>query len=71
MTKAQMLQALRAVYRAGNRADTNRNERNDDEQWLHPDMVSGVCGNIDDILISLVACDVMSNDERQAFYDNL
>lgn len=66
-----MLQAFRAVYRAANRADVNRSERNDDEQWMHPDMVSDVCGKIDDILISLTACGVMSNDERQRFYDNL
>lgn len=68
MTKDQFLNTVRKLYVVGNLADSDQNPNTD---WTKPTMSRDVCTNLDKILRELASTGVLTQDERQAFYDDM
>lgn len=68
MTKQEYLAHLQAVYRVANLSDSDSPDKVD---WLDADAAAHQCRPIDKMLHELRARGIISDDERQAFYDTL
>lgn len=69
MSKAQFLAMFQAMYRVGNRADSDNPDR---EPWTQVDMAGKACCRPLDIMArELVKCGVLTEEERQTLYDTL
>lgn len=70
MTKNEMIGHLVALYRLGNRADSDNKPRS--EAWTHPDMAgNAMCAELDAIFAGLVDCGVLTSDQRDEIYADL
>lgn len=70
MTKEQFLAHIKALYRLGNRSDSD--EHPSDESWTVPAMAGSLlCAKLDVLLHDLLHADVLTADEHQKLYDEL
>ena len=68
MSKAAFLSHVRALYVAGNMADSDNPER---MSWGHHSMVTSVCSGLDTMLREMERVGALTADQRQSFYDNM
>ena len=69
MTKEKFIELIMALYRVGNRSDSDDPTR---ETWTKPAMAAeATCQPLDSMLNALVKAGVITSDECQAIYDNL
>lgn len=69
MTKAQYLAQLANLYRVANASDNDSNENAD---WTMGSMAGNAgCAGFDKILREMKEHGILTDDEVQAFYDNL
>ena len=70
MTKEKMIACLIALYRLGNRSDSDDKPRSED--WTRPVMAGpGMCAPLDDIMYELLKAAILNYDEYREIYDNL
>ncbi len=69
MSKAEFVQMFIKMYRVGNLADSDNENR---EEWTHVDMAGKACCRpLDHMARELVACGVLSDADFDAIYSAL
>lgn len=69
MTKPEFLAHVAAIYRVGNRSDSDSAER---ETWTKPEMAGeACCAALDAMLHAMVRAGALSAEELQQLHDTL
>lgn len=69
MTKQEFLKTVAKLYAVGNMSDSDNPARPD---WVKPEMAGDACcAALDSMLHAMQLANVLTDEEVQAFYDNM
>jgi len=68
VTKEAFLAKMTTLYTMGNLTDSDRDPNSN---WTKPSMAHDLCAGLDKIIHALTVSGVLTQDETQAFYDNM
>lgn len=66
MTKQKFMECLTEMYRVANSADSA-----EAMPWTQPDMARKVCRSFDRVVCDLLVIGILSEEERDLFYDGI